>query len=78
MTTDIFEELIGRMEKVNFSLRSESRDRIRRAEMSRKRLPNRRCGVCEGHSTVGYCTDRTDGRRRTGLSEDDRSGRAAV
>ena len=43
---------------MSFSSGSESRDRIWRADLLRKRVPSRRGGVCERPLTVGYCTDR--------------------
>ena len=46
-------ELIGKTEKVSFS----SGSGIRRADLLRKRVPNRRDGICERHLTIGYCTD---------------------
>ena len=40
------------MEKVRFSLGSESRDIIRGADLLRKRVPSRRGGVCERPLTI--------------------------
>ena len=71
MTTDKFKQLVGKTEKVSFSSGSESRDTIRRADLLRKSVPSRRGGVCERYLTKDAV--RTDGRRRTELSEHERS-----
>ena len=42
ITTDTFEELIGKTEKMSFSSRSESRDRNRIADLLWKRVPRGR------------------------------------
>ena len=54
---DKLEELIDETEKVRFSSGFESRHRIRRADLLRKRVPSRSGGVCERPLTEGYCTD---------------------
>ena len=43
---------------VSCSSGSESRDRIRRADLLRKRVPSRRGRVCERPLAIRYCTDR--------------------
>ena len=58
ITMDTFKQLVGKTEKVSFSSGSDSGDRIRRSDLLRKRVPNRRGGVCERPLTIGYCTDR--------------------
>ena len=54
---------------MNFSSISESRDRIRKSYLSRKKVPSRRGGVCKRPLTIGYCTK----RQMTQLSTDERN-----
>ena len=45
-------------DKVSFSSGSESRDIIRRVDLLRKRVPNRRCGIFERPLTADRRTKR--------------------
>ena len=45
ITTDTYEDAIGKTENVSFSSGSESRDSIRRVDLLRKRVPRRRRGA---------------------------------